>query len=271
MKMKNLIFILGFLTFNAYAQPGEFVSNGGTGLLVKSIASFSSIDVESANDDAALRFLNSGALKYIITTFGGDLSFYESGSVTPKLSIQSGTGNVTIQGTISKGGGSFKIDHPVHPETHYLYHSFVESPDMMNVYNGNVVIDASGEATVNLPEYFEALNTNFRYQLTPIGHFAPLYIKKEIHNNQFVIAGGEPDMKVSWQVTGVRHDPFANRNRIKVEVEKPARERGHYLHPEAYNAPSEIGIWKEYDDNQKVNADRFSFYQQSTIRDSERN
>jgi len=40
------------------------------------------------------------------------------------------SGNVQITGTISKGGGSFKIDHPLDPENKYLYHSFIESPDI---------------------------------------------------------------------------------------------------------------------------------------------
>jgi hypothetical protein len=44
---------------------------------------------------------------------------------------------------------------------------------MMNVYNGNVVTDKRGMATVVLPDYFKALNRDFRYQLTVVGQFAP--------------------------------------------------------------------------------------------------
>ena len=50
-------------------------------------------------------------------------------------------GNVDVIGTLSKGGGSFKIDHPLDPANKYLYHSFVESPDMKNMYDGNVTTD----------------------------------------------------------------------------------------------------------------------------------
>ncbi|MGB2805008.1 MAG: hypothetical protein WBD64_08960 [Candidatus Zixiibacteriota bacterium] len=150
-------------------------------------------------------------------------------------------GNAKVTGTLTKGGGSFQIDHPLDPENKYLYHSFVESPDMMNVYNGNVILDATGEATIELPDYFEALNMDFRYQLTCIGGFAPVYIAQEISGNQFTIAGGKPGMKVSWQVTGIRHDKFAEANRIQVEVDKSADERGKYLHPQAY------GLGEEYD------------------------
>ncbi len=144
-------------------------------------------------------------------------------------------GNVQIVGTLSKSSGTFKIDHPLDPMNKYLYHSFVESPDMMNVYNGNVTLDASGAAWVELPAYFEALNRDFRYQLTPIGGPGPnLYIAQEVQGNRFLIAGGAPGLRVSWQVTGIRQDAYAKANPVVVEVDKPAEERGTLLFPEAY-------------------------------------
>jgi len=113
-------------------------------------------------------------------------------------------GNVGIAGILTKTVGAFKIDHPLDPANKYLYHSFVESPDMMNIYNGNVMLDANGEAWVELPAWFEALNRDFRYQLTAIGAPGPsLYIAEEISGNRFKIAGGSPGLEVSWQVTGV--------------------------------------------------------------------
>ncbi len=158
------------------------------------------------------------------------------------------SGNLNIIGTISKGGGSFKIDHPLDPENKYLYHSFVESPDMMNVYNGNVVLDENGETVVELPEWFEALNRDFRYQLTCIGGFAPVYIAEEITGNRFRIDGGRAGLKVSWMVTGIRQDAFANTNRIPVEVDKAEAERGLYLHPEAFGKPAELAVGRLVDD-----------------------
>jgi hypothetical protein len=152
-------------------------------------------------------------------------------------------GDVNIIGNLSKSGGSFKIDHPLDPANKYLSHSFVESPDMKNVYDGVVTLDAQGEAVVELPEWFQALNRDFRYQLTAIGAPAPnLYVAAEVQGNRFKIAGGIPQMKVSWQVTGVRQDAWANAHRIPVEVEKSARERGHYLHPELHGAAQERSI-----------------------------
>jgi hypothetical protein len=151
--------------------------------------------------------------------------------------------NLYIDGSLSKQSGSFKIDHPQDPENKYLYHSFVESPDMMNVYNGNAQLDRHGEAVVELPEYFEALNKDFRYQLTAIGAPGPnLYVASEIAENRFTVAGGEPFGKVSWQVTGVRKDPWAEEHRIVVEVDKSPRERGLYLHPELYGEGEEKDV-----------------------------
>jgi len=151
-------------------------------------------------------------------------------------------GRVHVTGNLTKGGGSFKIDHPLDPKNKYLQHSFVESPDMMNVYNGNVVLDKNGEAVVKLPAYFKVLNRDFRYQLTCIGGFAPVYVAEEISENQFKIGGGRRGMKVSWQVTGIRHDAYAKANRIAVEEDKTVEARGYYLHPELYGYGEEKSI-----------------------------
>jgi hypothetical protein len=151
-------------------------------------------------------------------------------------------GKVHITGALTKGSGSFKIDHPLDPANKYLSHSFVESPDMMNVYNGNVTLDDAGEAVVELPAWFEVLNRNFRYQLTCIGSFAPVYVAEEVSDNRFRIAGGSPGMKVSWQVTGIRQDAFAKAHPIVVEEEKPAEEKGFYLHPKELGQPDSLAI-----------------------------
>jgi trimeric autotransporter adhesin len=130
--------------------------------------------------------------------------------------------------------GAFKIDDPLDPANKYLYHSFVESPDMMNVYNGSVTTDKHGMAVVALPDYFDALNRDFRYQLTAIGTFAQATVAKKIENNHFAIRTSKPGVEVSWQVTGIRHDAYANAHRVQVEEQKPPREQGHYLHPELF-------------------------------------
>jgi hypothetical protein len=81
----------------------------------------------------------------------------------------------------------------------------------------------------------------FRYQLTCIGGYAPIFIAEEIAGNEFKIAGGTTGLKVSWQVTGIRHDPYANENRIQVEEDKPSRERGRYSYPGGYGQAQDMG------------------------------
>jgi len=148
------------------------------------------------------------------------------------------TGNVNVTGSVSKTGGSFKIDHPLDPAHKYLYHSFVESPDMKNVYDGVATLDASGTATIALPEWFEALNRDFRYQLTALDTPQPgLFVSSRVKGNAFRIAGGVPGAQVSWQLTGTRHDAWADAHRIRVEEPKPGAEDGTYLHPELFGEP----------------------------------
>jgi hypothetical protein len=154
-------------------------------------------------------------------------------------------GDVTVTGNLSKAGGSFKIDHPLDPANKYLSHSFVESPDMMNIYNGNVVTDANGLSTVQMPSYFEALNRDFRYQLTVIGQFAQAIVAQEIQNGVFTIRTDKPNVKVSWMVTGVRQDTWANAHRIPVEEDKPEAQRGKYLHPELFKQTEDKSLYAE--------------------------
>jgi hypothetical protein len=148
-------------------------------------------------------------------------------------------GNVQITRSLTKASGSFKIDHPLAPDKKYLSHSFVESPDMMNVYNGNVTTDVNGDATIMLPAYFDALNRDCRYQLTVIGQFAQAIVASKTKDNRFTIKTDKPNVEVSWQVTGIRQDAWANAHRIQVEEDKPKKELGSYLHPELFGQPAE--------------------------------
>jgi hypothetical protein len=143
-------------------------------------------------------------------------------------------GRVRVTGFLQKAGGGFTVDHPTDPKNKTLSHSFVESPEMLNVYSGTVTTSRDGVARVRLPAYFEALNRDFRYQLTVIGKFAHAMVSKEIKDNEFVIRTDSGRVKVCWQVTGVRKDAWAEANRIPVEETKPKAERGRYLHPEVF-------------------------------------
>jgi hypothetical protein len=144
------------------------------------------------------------------------------------------TGNVTVSGTITGQAKNCLIDHPSDPENRTLTHACVESDERSNVYSGNIALDENGEARVTLPKWVAAFNTDFRYQLTCIGQSAPVYVAQEVRDDAFSIAGGTAGMKVSWQVTGVRNDAWAQANPLVVEQEKPEDEKGFFLSPEAF-------------------------------------
>ena len=79
-------------------------------------------------------------------------------------------GRAHVTGTLSKGGGSFKIDHPLDPGEQVplpLVRRVAGHEEHLRRRRRRPTRD--GFATVELPEWFEALNRDFRYQLTVIG------------------------------------------------------------------------------------------------------
>ena len=161
-------------------------------------------------------------------------------------------GNVEVAGNFTVTAGytkNFKIDHPLDAAHKYLNHFSVESDEVTNLYHGIVILDEHGEAEVQLPAWFTAINRDPRYQLTCIGRFAPVYIAEEIADNRFKIAGGAPGTKVSWQVTGIRSDPSSRRQSHRVEEDKPPEEQGAYLDPEAFAEPAAKSVeWVRHPD-----------------------
>jgi hypothetical protein len=170
--------------------------------------------------------------------------------------------NVSISGNLNVSGNkNFRIDHPLDPANKYLFHAAIESSEVLNLYSGNVVLDASGEAVIPLPEWFEVINKDFRYQLTAIG--APgrdLYVAEEVSGGRFKIAGGKPGGKVSWQVSGVRNDAWGKAHPMVVEADKGTR-RGQYLTPELYGAPetARIGYMAPAPGSEKIVHHRLAF------------
>ncbi len=195
-----------------------------------------------------------GALGCIVGSHYNGVYGYADGSVGSNFAVAifgksinnaySGwfAGNVQVAGNFYANEKNFRIDHPLDPANKYLIHSCVESSDRMNIYNGNVITDANGSATINLPAYFQSLNIDYKYQLTVIGQFAQAIIESEISNNQFTIKTDKPNVKVSWQVTGIRNDEYAKQNPFIVEKEKEGLERGKYLMPELFGQPETMGI-----------------------------
>lgn len=209
-------------TYNAavYVDGG---SEGGNGLEAYA-------DSGTAGQFAVLSTLSSDNAIYAWTNGTGDAGYFY--------------GDVTVTGSCCAAGRLMTtIDHPLDPANQTLSHAAVTAPELTNIYNGNVLLGEKGEAWVDLPAWFEILNQEFRYQLTPIGAPMPnLYIASEIQGNRFQIAGGEPGQKVSWQVTTIRHDPYAQHNPLVVEAAKAPAEQGHYWQPEAFGLPREQGI-----------------------------
>lgn len=157
-------------------------------------------------------------------------------------------GDVNIDGGVVRALQKlFHIDHPLDPENKYLNHVSVESSEILNVYSGNITTDASGDAIVILPDWFEALNKDCRYQLTVIGAFAQAIVSEKVKGNRFAIKTNAPNVEVSWQVTGVRSDPTTLKRPLVVEEDKPESERGYYLSPDAYDQPEERNVnWARY-------------------------
>jgi hypothetical protein len=206
------------------------------------------LDFNTAGISTAGTYNPSVRMAVLNETSGNVLAFYAN---KPGAGLNNGlqqtfaldaAGNAYVTGNLVKGGGSFKIDDPIDPANKYLSHSFVESPDMKNIYDGNVTTDAKGYATVTMPDWFEALNRDFRYQLTTINSFSRATVASELKNGKFRIRTTQPHVKVSWQVTGIRQDAWANAHRIPNEEQKPPSEQGHYLHPELFGAGPDQAI-----------------------------
>ena len=152
------------------------------------------------------------------------------------------SGDLTVTGTFTASTKLFKIDHPLDPANKYLVHASVESYEMIDIYTGNVTTDAAGSAAVRLPNYIQAMHNDFRYQLTVVGQFAKAIVSEEVVNNQFAIKTDKPNVKVSWQVAGVRQDSFAKANPLVTEEEKAPETRGLFLHPKLFGQPEEKGL-----------------------------
>ncbi|MEQ1935448.1 MAG: hypothetical protein ABL962_16435, partial [Fimbriimonadaceae bacterium] len=145
------------------------------------------------------------------------------------------------------GVKSFLIDHPLDPANKFLEHSSIESDERKNLYDGVTTTDAKGYATISLPAWFDALNEEFRYQLTIIDSadsesFTLVKVIQELKNNKFRIRSSTPNVKVSWQVTGRRHDPTSEYFPLLIERDKNALEKGKYLVPEAYGKDPSFGL-----------------------------
>jgi hypothetical protein len=213
---------------------------GSTGIRSKSTSSFSVVDIDGQSGDAALRFQKAGVNQWNTRNNPAtdDYQIFELGGGGERMRIDNTTGKVWVNGDFTVVGvKAFTMDHPLDPANKTLMHVAAESNEVINFYSGNVITDATGKAVVSLPDYYEALNKDSRYQLTVIGSFAQAIISKEVAGNKFEIATSVPNVKVSWEVKGVRNDAHMRKTPFVAVQDKSAAQKGKYVDPAAYDQP----------------------------------
>ncbi|HWP30187.1 MAG TPA: hypothetical protein VNK96_00445 [Fimbriimonadales bacterium] len=222
-------------TYGVYGQSDSTSGTGVFGLATATSGNFTTAGLIGLSGSPWGR----GAIGWATATSGFTFGVYGVAYSPDGFAIYS-DGNFAATGT-----KSFQIDHPLRPETHYVNHFCTEGPEPYNAYRGNVVTDARGYATVQLPDYFESINRDPTYHLTVIDDsddFVLAKVVRKIRNNQFVIRTSKPHVEVSWRVEAVRNDLWVQKHGFKTEQEKPEEYKGKYIHPELYGMPKAYGI-----------------------------
>lgn len=234
--------------FSGSGIGGEFGTNGPTGRAI-----FAKTYANSGQSYGGRFEVESGDARAVYA-----LASATSASATPygvrgqASTSTTGYGVYAVGDLGSSGVKTFRIDHPADPANKYLLHYSSESPFPQNFYSGNVTTNASGYAWVELPEYFQSINANFKYQLTVLGKtFAQAIVSEEIQGNRFQIHTNQPGIKVSWRIEADRNDMRIKVRRPKDVEDKTGVERGLYQHPEYYNQSASKGM--DYDPKSRSN------------------
>jgi len=246
-----------------YEGGNVLVSGGGTGKLgIGTTTPNSRLDVEGVGTNEVISAFSNNATTAVHATsltgtgvWGASSSGY--GVFGQSSSHYAGyfSGPVHITGNLSKGTGSFVIDHPLDPENKLLRHNFVESPENLLIYRGKAELNNQGEAIVKMPDYFEALTKEDQasIHLTPVGR--PFLTGAE-WNSDFsaIIIYGDKNREVFWEVLANRDDPVIHELGRPVEEEKGGKntlcEKGKLLYPKAYGYPESMG--RDYETNQLI-------------------
>ena len=218
--------VLGIATSSGIGVYGD--GSGGAGVYGTSFSNDGVDGVTSDSGHSGVAGINNGGGTGVYGSSSGDAGYF--------------VGNVVVTGTLTANTKHFRIDDPLDPANKYLVHASIESDEMTDLYSGNVTTDGRGVARVTLPHWFQALNGDYRYQLTCLGRFAQAIVAAKIRDNRFTIKTDHPNVEVSWQVTGVRRDASAGLHPMQVEEVKPEGERGLYLDPVAQGKPVSQGI-----------------------------
>ena len=132
---------------------------------------------------------------------------------TTKATITS-AGNLTIVGALSKGSGSFRIEHPLPSlsKTHHLVHSFIEGPQADLIYRGKLTL-VNGKAQANIDEVSTMTEGTFEVLCREIQCFTTnesgwdLVKGKVIGNIIYIESQNESSTdEISWMVIGERKD-----------------------------------------------------------------
>ena len=138
-------------------------------------------------------------------------------------------GNLYVDGAVSKGSGSFMIDHPLDDDK-YLLHGFVESPRYDLIYRGKATL-SSGTVTANIDTdsdmsdgtYVALTKNNQVWVQNKTGWAA---VKGSIQGNQVVITCQDDTStdEVDWLVVAERNDAF-----IKSDVDINTDSEGTFI------------------------------------------
>jgi hypothetical protein len=83
-----------------------------------------------------------------------------------------------------------------------------QGPPPQDVFSGAAMLDQNGEATIALPATITAQHTDFGYYVRTMGAPMPnLYLKSELQNGRFTVAGGTPGGQVMWELFALRKAP----------------------------------------------------------------
>lgn len=172
------------------------------------------------------------------------------GVLGQEATAAAGFGVYAVGDSGASGVKAFRIDDPRDPENYYLMHFSSESPTPQNFYSGNVTTDEKGYAWVDLPDYFEEINANLKYQLTVVDDgdrtdFVQVKVSQKARGNRFQIRTSAPGVEVSWRIEADRNDPYVRANPTKDRVMKEGLERGTVLHPDLYGMPKGKAMVKD--------------------------
>ncbi len=196
-----------------YGETGDATYAGTAGL---NTGGGPGVYAESSSGSGIYAKSGSGIAGYFYSNSYGPALYVDNNNST--YVVADFEGPIDVNGNVvTSGAGAVRLDDPRDPSNQSITHTFVGSSEMKNIYDGVAVLGASGTVTVALPDWFDVLNRDFRYQLTALGTpQAGLFVSREIIGNSFTIAGGVPGARVSWQVTGVRKDRWAQDHPVVV-------------------------------------------------------